>query len=287
MDKVKTGVIGGSGIYAVDNLKVIEEKSISTPFGDPSDKILIGQFDNGEKIAFLPRHGKGHRIMPTELNNRANIYALKSIGVERIVSISAVGSLKKKIKPRDIVIPNQLIDRTSKRASTFFGEGIVGHVGFADPFCNKLEKFLYDEIKKKGFSVHQKETYVCMEGPAFSTRAESNLYRSWDAGIIGMTALPEAKLAREAEICYAVVAFATDYDCWHEETESVSVEMIIANFNANIEKAKIIIKDIVSRLPDTSACACHSAAAGAIMTHKDYFPEATRKKLDLLYGKYF
>ncbi len=286
MDSVKTGIIGGSGIYAVENLKVLEEKAISTPFGDPSDKILIGQFENGEKIAFLPRHGKGHRIMPTELNARANIYALKSLGVERIISISAVGSLKKKIKPRDIVIPNQLIDRTYHRPNTFFGEGVVGHIGFADPFCNSLEKFLYTEIKKKGFPVHQKETYVCMEGPAFSTRAESNLYRDWGAGIIGMTALPEAKLAREAEICYAIVAFATDYDCWYEEEESVSVEMVIANFQANIEKAKTIIKDIVSRLPDTSSCPCHSAAAGAIMTQKNLIPEATKKKLDLLYGKY-
>ncbi len=287
MDKIRTGVIGGSGIYEVESLDIIEEKSVPTPFGDPSEKIVIGQFGNSEKIAFLPRHGKGHRITPTEVNGRANIYALKSLGVEKIISISAVGSLKKEIEPRHIVIPSQIIDRTRLRPSSFFGEGIVGHIQFADPFCSQLETFLFEEIRKKGFPVHQKETLVVMEGPAFSTRAESNLYRSWGAGIIGMTALPEAKLAREAEICYATVAFATDYDCWYEEEESVSVEMVIANFKANVEKAKAIIKDIVTRLPDTSSCSCQSAAAGAIMTSKDHIPAETKKRLELLYGKYF
>lgn len=286
MTTVRTAVIGGSGIYEVEGLKIIEEIEINTPFGLPSDKIVIGSFEEGEPLAFLPRHGKGHRILPTEVNNKANIYALKSLGVQRIVSISAVGSLKKEIEPRHIVIPNQIIDRTRLRPNTFFGDGIVGHIQFAEPFCPKLSSFLHSEISKKGFPVHKDVTMVVMEGPAFSTKAESNLYRSWGAGIIGMTALPEAKLAREAEICYATVAFSTDYDCWHEEEESVSVEMVIANFKANVEKAKIIIRDIVRLLPDSSACACQSAAAGALMTSKDRIPQETKKRLELLYGKY-
>jgi 5'-methylthioadenosine phosphorylase len=281
---VSTGVIGGSGIYKVDGLKILDERRIRTPFGDPSDRITIGTFDGERKIAFLPRHGKGHRIMPSEINSRANIWALKSLGVRTVVSLSAVGSLKPAIEPRHIVIPNQLIDRTRRRESTFFGEGAVGHIQFGDPFCVHTAAFLLAEIRKLGYPVHGNETYVCMEGPAFSTRAESNLYRSWNAGVIGMTALPEAKLAREAEMCYAVVAFSTDYDCWHEE--EVSVEMVIQNFNANIEKAKRIIREIVTRVPDDPACRCRSAAAGAIMTDKAAIPAKTAKKLDLLYGKY-
>lgn len=287
MDKVKIAVIGGSGIYEIDDLQVIEEKSINTPFGEPSDKIVIGQFDEGHKIAFLPRHGKGHRILPSEVNSRANIYALKSLGVERIVSISAVGSLKKEIEPRHIVIPSQIIDRTKNRPSTFFGEGIVGHVPFAEPFCSDLSNYLYQGIEKLGFTIHRDETYVCMEGPAFSTKAESNLYRSWNAGIIGMTALPEAKLAREAEMCYSIIAFATDYDCWYEEEESVSVELVIQNFKANIEKAKMIIKSLIATIPLESHCNCSSAAQGSIMTDLSLVPPKRKKDLELLYGKYF
>jgi 5'-methylthioadenosine phosphorylase len=286
MTKARIAVIGGSGIYEVEGLKITEEIEVKTPFGMPSDKIVIGSFDNGEPLAFLPRHGKGHRILPSEVNSRANIYALKSLGVKCIVSVSAVGSLKKEIEPRHIVIPNQIIDRTRLRPNTFFGDGIVGHIQFAEPFCPHINSFLYEEISKKGFPVHKDVTMVVMEGPAFSTKAESNLYRSWGAGIIGMTALPEAKLAREAEICYSTVAFSTDYDCWYEGEESVSVDLVLANFKANIDKAKSIIRDIVRFLPDTSACSCQSAAAGSIMTAKDRIPQETRKKLELLYGKY-
>lgn len=286
-DNAKIGVIGGSGIYEVDGLSILSEKAVSTPFGDPSDTIRIGRFDEGAPMAFLPRHGKGHRILPAEVNSRANIWAMKSLGVNMIVSLSAVGSLKKEISPKDIVIPDQLIDRTRMRKNTFFGEGIVGHVGFADPFCPELSSRLYEKISQMDVKIHKNETYVCMEGPAFSTRAESNLYRSWGAGIIGMTALPEAKLAREAEICYAVVAFATDYDCWYEEEEDVSVEMVLENFRANTEKAQIIIKDIIAHLPEPESCRCATAALGAIMTRpSDLVPAETRKKIDLLYGKY-
>jgi 5'-methylthioadenosine phosphorylase len=286
-EKVRTGVIGGSGIYQVEGLKIIAEKKIRTPFGDPSDAVVIGRFDQGEAIAFLPRHGRGHRILPSDLNSRANIWALKSLGVERVVAISAVGSLKQEIEPRDIVVPGQIIDRTRGRKSTFFGDGEVGHVQFAEPFCGTLSGFLKDEIKKLGYKTHSGETYVCMEGPAFSTKAESHLYRSWGAGIIGMTALPEAKLAREAEMCYAVIAFATDYDCWYEGHESVSVEMVMQNFKANVDKAKNIIRTVIARIPGGNDCACGSAAAGSIMTDLGRIPAATKKKLHLLYGKYF
>lgn len=282
--KAKIAVIGGSGVYSVPGLKITEELKVRTPFGDPSDRIIIGSFEGTASVAFLPRHGRGHRLLPSEVNSRANVWALKSIGVERVVSLSAVGSLKLEIKPRDIVIPGQLIDRTKNRPSSFFGEGVVGHIPFGTPFCPGLSGFLTDEIRKKGYPLHTDETYVCMEGPAFSTKAESNLYRSWGAGIIGMTALPEAKLCREAELCYSVVAFSTDYDCWHEE--EVSVEMVVANFHANIEKAGAIIRDIVTRIPDDPSCRCRTAAAGAIMTAKDRIPASSKKKLGLLYGKY-
>lgn len=281
---VKTAVIGGSGIYSVPGLTILEERRIRTPFGNPSDTIVIGAFDNTPPIAFLPRHGRGHRLLPSEVNSRANIWALKSLGVEQIVALSAVGSLKLDIKPRDLVVPGQLIDRTRQRPSTFFGQGIVGHVQFGKPFCERLQTFLADRLAERGWTVHRGETYVCMEGPAFSTKAESELYRSWGAGVIGMTALPEAKLAREAEICYGLVAFATDYDCWHEE--EVSVEMVLANFHANIEKAEDIVRTIVPNLPDDPSCPCRSAAQGAIMTAKDKIPPAVKRRLDLLYGKY-
>lgn len=285
MIDVRIGVIGGSGIYSIEGLKIIEKRKIKTPFGDPSDTIMIGCFENSIPIAFLPRHGRGHRILPSEVNSRANIWALKSLGIKQIVAMSAVGSLKKEIKPKDIVIPSQLIDRTKNRPSTFFGNGIVGHIQFGEPFCKNLSSFLYEKIKEKGWEVHKDETYVCMEGPAFSTKAESNLYRSWNCGVIGMTALPEAKLSREAEICYAIVAFATDYDCWYEE--EVSVEMVVSNFNANINKAKTIIKEILPLLPDEPSCKCRFAASGAIMTAKDRIPASQKKKLKILYGKYF
>jgi 5'-methylthioadenosine phosphorylase len=281
----RIGIIGGSGIYDIEGLKIIGEKKIRTPFGNPSDKLIIAQSENGTELVFLPRHGKGHRLLPSEVNSRANIWALKSLDVDRIVSISAVGSLKKEIVPKDIVIPSQIIDRTKGRPSTFFGNGLVAHVPFADPVCADLTKFLVAEIRKLGYNLHENETYVCMEGPAFSTRAESNLYRSWGAGVIGMTALPEAKLAREAGICYGIIAFATDYDCWYMEAESVSAEMVMQNFHANIEKAKNIIRTIISKLPESTGCACEKAIEGAIMTAKDRIPTAVKRKLKFLYGK--
>ncbi len=287
MEQAHIGIIGGSGVYDVEELKVIKELFIKTPFGSPSDKILIGRFSKGENIAFLPRHGKGHRHLPTEVNSKANIWALKYLGVKYIISISAVGSLKEEIHPGDIVIPNQLIDRTKLRPQTFFGDGIVGHIQFADPFCNELCNMLIQEVKKLGYRLHEKGTYVCMEGPAFSTRAESHLYRSWDADIIGMTAIPEAMLAREAEICYANISLPTDYDSWRESEEAVSVEMVVQCMRENIKKAKQIIKEVTLKIPQNMSCGCHKAAEFAVMTNKKYFPKKTMKKLELFYGKYF
>ncbi len=286
MEKARIGVIGGSGVYEIENLTVVDEIMIGTPFGMPSDKILIGKFDNSENIAFLPRHGKGHRYLPTEVNSKANIWALKYIGVEKIISISAVGSLKEEIHPGDIVIPDQLIDRTKSRPNSFFGDGIVGHVPFAEPFCPDLRKILIDTVNELGYKNHDKGTYVCMEGPLFSTKAESHLYRSWGASLIGMTALPEAKLAREAEMCYATIALPTDYDCWHESEESVTVDMVVKQMIENVKKAKEIIKKAVLKIPQERTCICKDAAANAVMTAPEYIPYETYKKLELFYGKY-
>lgn len=286
MEKARVGVIGGSGVYDVEELKVLEEVSVSTPFGRPSDRIVIGNFGAKENVAFLPRHGRGHRFLPTEVNSRANIWALKSIGVVSIIGISAVGSLKEEVRPGDIVIPDQIIDRTRSRVNSFFGEGIVGHVPFADPFCPELRKTLIGATEKLKFPLHSKGTYVCMEGPPFSTRAESNLYRSWGADLIGMTVLPEAKMAREAEICYATIALPTDYDCWRESTESVSADMVMRRMQENIKKAKSIIRSAVENLPGPDSCACRSAARFAFMTDRKCMPKKTLKKLELFYGKY-
>jgi 5'-methylthioadenosine phosphorylase len=285
MPQAKIAVIGGSGLYDIEGMKDIEEVDINTPFGRPSDKIVVGKLE-GIGIAFLPRHGRGHRILPTEVPYRANIYALKSIGVERIIGINSVGSLKEEYKPNDLLIPDQLIDRTRGRVSTFFGEGIVAHIPFGGPFCPSLSQMVYGAAKDAGATAHQGGTYVVMEGPAFSTKAESFLYRSWGADVIGMTALPEAKLAREAEICYAVIACITDYDCWRRGHDAVTAEMIIGRLRQNIDTAKRIIKLAVQKVPAKRDCDCATALSTALITAPDVMPEAQKKKLDLLIGKY-
>lgn len=285
MPQAKIGVIGGTGLYDVAGLTQIEEVDINTPFGKPSDTITIGTLE-GQRVAFLPRHGKGHRISPAEIPQRANIYALKSLGVEHIIAINSVGSFKLEVKPGDLLIPDQLIDRTRQRINTFFGDGIVAHIQFAQPFCPSLSKILYQSAKEAGASVHPKGTYVVMEGPAFSTQAESRLHRSWGADVIGMTALPEAKLAREAEICYSIIACSTDYDSWHETEEPVSVDAILNTMRQNMEMSKKIIKLAVTKMPQKRDCDCATALAGAIVTAPELVPSEQKKKLDLLIGKY-
>ncbi|MCK5576974.1 MAG: S-methyl-5'-thioadenosine phosphorylase [Dehalococcoidales bacterium] len=285
MPQAKIGVIGGTGLYDVEGLANVEEVNIDTPFGRPSDSITIGTL-GGVSVAFLPRHGRGHRISPTELPSRANIYALKSLGVEHIIAINSVGSLKPEINPGHLVIPDQLIDRTRQRVNTFFGEGIVAHIQFADPFCPDMRQILYQAAGEAGASVHAGGTYVVMEGPAFSTKAESHLHRSWGADVIGMTALPEARLAREAEICYAIIACATDYDVWHETEEPVSVGVILDTMRRNTETAKRIIKLAAGRMPQRPDCRCSTALKGAIVTAPEAMPPAQKKKLGLIIGKY-
>jgi 5'-methylthioadenosine phosphorylase len=283
--QARIGVIGGSGLYEIAGMTDVKEIEVVTPFGKPSDTITVGNLE-GAGVAFLPRHGKGHRIMPTDLPSRANIYALKSLGVEHIIAINSAGSFKKEVKPGSLLIPDQLIDRTRGRASTFFGDGIVAHIGFAEPFCPNLSKVLYQCAKKAGAEVHAKGTMVVMEGPAFSTRAESQLYKSWGADIIGMTALPEAKLAREAEICYAIVGCATDYDSWWEPGTPVTVDMILDTMHKNIEMSKKIIKLAVGKIAAKRTCACPHAVEYAIITNPNVIPPATKKKLELIIGKY-
>jgi 5'-methylthioadenosine phosphorylase len=286
MAEATIAIIGGSGLYQMDGMADIREVAMKTPFGDPSDVVTIGNL-GGVPIAFLPRHGRGHRISPTELPALANIYALKTLGVEWIISVSAVGSLKQEIAPLDLVIPDQLIDRTKSRVNSFFGGGIVAHVGFADPFCPVLSNILFQTASDSGAKVHRGGTFVVMEGPLFSTRAESNLYRSWGAGIIGMTALPEAKLAREAEICYATIACATDYDCWHESEEDVTVELIIASLLKNVATSKSIIRKLVDRIPaERTGCPCPTALANAIVTDRRLIPAQVKADLAPLVGKY-
>jgi 5'-methylthioadenosine phosphorylase len=289
MPEAKLGVIGGSGLYEIGGLSNVEEVWVKTPFGDPSDAIVLGNLGK-TRLAFLPRHGRGHRIMPTELPVRANIYALKSLGVEQIIAVNAVGSLQEDIRPLDLVIPDQIIDRTKSRINTFFGDGIVVHVTFADPFCPVLSQLLYQvanqNVRDKVRKVHPKGTYIVMEGPLFSTRAESNLYRSWGASVVGMTALPEAKLAREAEICYASIACVTDWDCWHEVHESVTIEMVIQNLLKTLEAAKEVIKKASAQLPKRRECGCATALKDAIITHRDLIPQKKKEELSLLIGKY-
>ena len=276
-------VIGGTGVYDTAMLDHVQEVEIDTPFGNPSDAITIGSF--GEiNVAFLPRHGKGHRISPTDLNSRANILALKKLGVKRIISASAVGSLKLEHAPLDIVIPDQIYDRTRMRESTFFEDGIVVHIGFADPFCPEMSSMIARITRKLGYSVHEKGTYVCMEGPQFSTRAESRVYQALGFDIIGMTALPEAKLAREAQICYSMIATVTDYDVWHET--DVNIETVISNAMKNEDAVRKIIKEIIPRISHERNCVCSNALAGAIVTAPDKIPVETKRKLADLIGKY-
>ena len=285
MQQAEIGIIGGSGLYAMPGLTSVREERVTTPFGDPSDAYVLGELE-GRKVAFLARHGRGHRLLPSELNFRANIYGFKKLGVERIISVSAVGSLKEEHKPTDFVIPDQFIDRTVHRVATFFGEGIVGHVAFGDPVCADVAKTLVGACASEGLVGKPGGTYVCMEGPQFSTRAESNLYRSWGADLIGMTNMQEAKLAREAEICYATVAMVTDYDSWHEGHDDVTVEQIVAVLNQNAANAGKVVKAAVAAMPKERKCPCSSALKYAILTNPDVIPQATRERLDLLIGKY-
>jgi 5'-methylthioadenosine phosphorylase len=289
MPQAKIGVIGGSGLYQIDGLSNIEVVKISTPFGDPSDEITIGTVE-GVRMAFLPRHGRGHRISPTELPVRANIWALKSLGIECIISVSAVGSLREDIAPRDLVIPDQLFDRTRSRVGSFFEDGIVVHCSFAEPFSSSLSKLLFETARELGnVRVHQGGTYICMEGPLFSTKAESRLYQKWGMDIIGMTALPEAKLAREAELDYAVIACATDYDCWHEEEEAVTVEIVVGHLKANVANAQRILRNIARKVAANPALLIGehaNALAGAIITDPQLISPAIREKYYLLIGKY-
>jgi 5'-methylthioadenosine phosphorylase len=284
-ERIRAAVIGGSGFYDMAGLDGIEVVSMDTPFGPTSDVITVGTLDE-RRVAFLPRHGIGHRILPSELPARANIWALKSLGVEFIISVSAVGSLREDIEPLHMVVPDQLIDRTRGRVSSFFGDGIVAHIAFGDPFCPVLRGVLSGATHETGVTVHSGGTYVVMEGPAFSTRAESHLYRSWGADIIGMTALPEAKLAREAEICFAVLACSTDYDCWHETHEDVSAEMIVGNLLRNVERSRKAVRAALQRLPAKRECPCGNALKDAIVTSVDLVPEETKRRLHPIIGKY-
>ncbi|MDC0835010.1 S-methyl-5'-thioadenosine phosphorylase [Geitlerinema sp. CS-897] len=289
MNQAKIGIIGGSGLYKMEALQDIEEVRVETPFGDPSDAIVLGTLD-GTRVAFLARHGRNHHLLPSELPFRANIYAMKHLGVDYLISASAVGSLKEAVKPIDLVVPDQFIDRTKDRVATFFGDGIVAHIGFGDPVCPQLASVLAeaaDSIDLGEASVHRGGTYICMEGPAFSTKAESELYRSWGATIIGMTNLTEAKLAREAEIAYATLALVTDYDCWHSDHDSVTVEMVIQNLHRNAENAQKVIRDAVRRLSENPFVSeAHSALKFAVITPLDKVPAETKEKLKLLLAKY-
>ncbi|MDE3167004.1 MAG: S-methyl-5'-thioadenosine phosphorylase [Acidobacteriota bacterium] len=284
--KAEIGIIGGSGLYSMPGFEAQEEASIQTPFGAPSDNYVLGTLA-GRMVAFLARHGRGHRISPSELNFRANIYGMKSLGVERIVSLSAVGSLKEEHHPLDFVLPDQFFDRTRGRVSTFFGEGLVAHISFSDPICPEMTRVVGAACRAAGVNVKEGGTYLCMEGPAFSTKAESNVYRSWGMDVIGMTNLQEAKLAREAEICYVTVAMVTDYDCWHPDHDAVTVNDIIAHLMKNAENACKVVAGAVAAMPAARACKCGSALSHAIITDRKAVPDATRKKLGILIDKYF
>src|ERR671929_1452537 len=288
MTTAQIGIIGGSGLYQMPELQDVEEVRVETPFGAPSDAFIVGTLEGG-RVAFLPRHGRGHRFTPTNLPFRANIYGMKLLGVERILSASAVGSLQERYAPLDMVIPDQFFDRTRARAreSTFFGEGIVGHVTFAHPVCGNLGDVLEESCRAAEVNVHRGGAYLCMEGPAFSTKAESHVYRSWGMDVIGMTNLQEAKLAREAEICYATLALVTDYDCWHEEHDAVSVETVVEYLNKNVRNAQVIMREAIKRLASAErACDCDSALKNAIFTAPDLWPDATTRKLEAIIKKY-
>ena len=280
------GVIGGSGLYEIEGLTDLERVKLTTPYGEPSDEYMVGRLGDA-KLVFLPRHGRGHRILPHEINFRANVWGMKKLGVEWILSVSAVGSLREEIAPGHIVIVDQFIDRTKARQSSFFGDGVAGHVGFGDPICGALADRVFEAAEAAGARAHKGGTYVVMEGPMFSTRAESNLYRSWGASVIGMTNLPEAKLAREAEICYSTIALSTDYDCWHESEENVSVEQVVAIVKQNVALAKQIVKNAVERIPADRSCACKDAAAHAIMTAPEAIPASARQRLGIILDKYW
>jgi 5'-methylthioadenosine phosphorylase len=284
--KAEIGIIGGSGLYSMAGFEAQEEASIDTPFGWPSDNYVLGTLA-GRKVAFLARHGRGHKLMPSELNFRANIYGMKSLGVERIISLSAVGSLKEEHRPLDFVIPDQFFDRTHGRVSTFFGDGLVAHISFADPVCPELSKVVSRACGAAGVTAKSGGTYLCMEGPAFSTKAESNVYRGWGMDVIGMTNLQEAKLAREAEICYVTAAMVTDYDCWHPAHDAVTVNEIIGNLVKNAENACKVVAEAVAAMPAGRACKCGSALSHAILTDRKLVPAATRTKLGILVEKYF
>jgi len=284
--KAEIGIIGGSGLYSMPGFETQEEVHIETPFGRPSDNYVLGKL-GGHRVAFLARHGRGHRLSPSELNFRANVYGMKSLGVERIISLSAVGSLKDEHHPLDFVIPDQFFDRTRGRVSTFFGDGLVAHVSFAHPVCPELSLVVADACAATGVNVTRGGTYLCMEGPAFSTRAESLVYRSWGMDVIGMTNLQEAKLAREAEICYVTIAMVTDYDCWHPDHDAVTVNEIITHLVKNAENACKVVAQAVAKIPAARSCQCGSALSHAIITDRKMVPEATRRKLGILIDKYF
>jgi len=286
MSDPAVGVIGGSGLYELPGMTDVRWRRVRTPFGDPSDEYCVGRF-GGRLVVFLPRHGRGHRIMPSELNFRANIWGLKSLGVEWVISVSAVGSMKEAIRPLDLVVPDQFVDVTKRRVSSFFGDGIVAHVGMADPVCPHLASTLEKAARETGATVHRGGTYVCIEGPQFSTRAESRIFRSWGADVIGMTNVPEAKLAREAELCYATLALATDYDVWHDSHEAVTVEAVIKNLLRNVETAKDVLARLIPAVAPPRTCPCPSLLAHAVITSPTAFPLPTRRRLELLLGKYF
>ena len=284
-ENIRIGIIGGSGLYNMEELSNVTTVTLDTPFGHPSDDYVMGTL-KGVRVAFLPRHGQGHKLTPSEINFRANIYGFKQMGVSHIISVTAVGSLKEDIQPLDMVIPDQFYDRTRNRKSTFFGNGLVAHIAFAQPVCPDLASLLHETAVETGAKTHKGGALVCIEGPAFSTRAESNLYRRWGMDIIGMTSLQEAKLSREAEICYAALALVTDYDCWHEDESEVTVETVLQNLNKNISHAKRIIQNIVPKIPEKRDCLCATALEKTIMTDAHVIPEETRQKLAILVNKY-
>jgi len=284
-ERAQIGIIGGSGLYQMEGFSDVREVAVETPFGSPSDHVMVGSLD-GRRVAFLPRHARGHRILPGEIDFQANVFAMKRLGVEWILSVSAVGSLKEQYAPLHMLIPDQFVDRTTQRKSTFFGRGLVAHVAFAHPFCPNLSKVLHEAGKEVGATVHRGGTYVCIEGPQFSTRAESELYRSWGMDIVGMTNLQEARLAREAEICYVTLALITDYDCWHPEHDSVTAGQIIANLLEGAQRAKAVLRAAVRRLPIPRDCECATALKHALVTPAELVPESVKRELEPIVGRY-
>jgi 5'-methylthioadenosine phosphorylase len=284
-ERAEIGIIGGTGLYQMDGFTDVREVAVPTPFGPPSDSVMVGSLE-GRRVAFLPRHGRGHRILPHELNFRANVFAMKALGVEWILSVSAVGSLKERYEPLHVVVPDQFIDRTQQRKSTFFGNGLVAHVAFAHPFCRNLSKVMAEACADAGATHHVGGTYVCMEGPQFSTLAESELYRSWGADLIGMTNLQEAKLAREAEVCYSTLAMVTDYDCWHPDHDAVTAEQIMGVLGRNAETARKVLRAAVRRLPIPRGCECATALKYALVTAPELVPEAVKRDLEPIVGRY-